>query len=83
MMHPSQGKRRGGNQEKPKSDQDNAAPSEDGLTYGIDRMSLVETTNDPESDSKLILTQCREGHMVNKNDKNNSSKRECNILSNF
>ena len=83
MMHPSQGKRREENQEKPKSDQDNAAPSEDGLTYGIYRMSLVETTNYPEIDSKLIPAQCREGQMANKNYKNNSSKRECNILSNF
>ena len=44
---------------KPKSEQDNSSSSEDGRTYCIDRLNFVKPVNDSESDSGLILTQCR------------------------
>ena len=51
---------------KPKSDQANTAPSEDGRSYGIDRLNLGELANNLESDSKLILAQRWEVQMANK-----------------
>ena len=51
--------------------------------YGIDRISLGGTVNDLESESKLLLVQRREGHMGIYIYRNNSIKRDCNVLSIF
>ena len=83
----------------PKSEKDAAVPSEEELTYGIYRLNLGKTVNDSEGFSKLenefkhaydlvieskwLLAQRREGQMANQKNRNNSTKRECNILSNF
>ena len=40
-------------------------PTEDGCTYGIDCLKLVEPVNDSESDSKLLLEKRREGQAAN------------------
>ena len=37
---------------KPKSDQVDAYPSEDGRNYGLDRLNLGETAQESEIDSK-------------------------------
>ena len=80
--HPK--KEEGKNQgEKPKSDQANADPSEDERIYGIDRMNLGEPAHDLEIDSKLILAQLMEVHMTDKENRNNCTKRECNVLYSF
>ena len=81
------------------SQNDDAVPSEEERTYGIDRLNIGEPGNDSKNDfkseneskhaddplneSKLLLAQLREVHMANKKDINNSTKRECKILSNF
>ena len=36
--------------EKPKSDQANAYPSEDGRNYGLERLNLGETAQESEGD---------------------------------
>ena len=83
MMSLSQVTRRGRIKRKYKSDQTVVSPSEDGGTYGIDRLNLEEPENDSESNSKLLLSQCREVHIENKKDRNNSTKREFNVISYF
>ena len=55
MMNLSQEKEGGKAEEKTNSEQDNAAPSEDGRTYGTDRLNLGKPSNDLESDSKRVL----------------------------
>ena len=81
------------------SENDAAFPSDEGRNYGIDDLNLGKTANDLGDDSKSedksnhaydlvieyeqILVQRREGQMSNKKDRNNSTKLECNILSNF
>ena len=87
---PTPRKKKGKNQKKKlKSDQSLADPSEDGCTYGIDRLNLGKPANDSESDpksenkSEWLLAHRREGHMENKENRNNSTKRECNVLSSF
>ena len=45
--------------EKPKNDQDNSAPLEDGRTYGIDCLNLVKPAHDSKNDSEKLLAQPR------------------------
>ena len=78
-----QRKKRGITEAKPKSDKSDAAPSEDGRTYGINCLNLAEPANDLESDSECLLGQYKEGHMANKSYINNSTKCECNMIYNF
>ena len=60
-------KKKGENQKKkPKSDQAYSDPSEYERIYGIDHLNLVKPVHDLENDSKWLLTQYREGHMVDK-----------------
>ena len=69
------------NQKKnPKSDQANAYPSDYERYYVIDRLNLGEPTYDSENDSKWFFTQRRKGHMAYKENINNCTNRECNVL---
>ena len=53
LDEPIQSKNKGIKQtKKPKSDQDDAYPPEDALTYGINRLNLRDPENDSESSSK-------------------------------
>ena len=65
---------------KRKSEQSSSDPSEDELTYGIERLNLGEDENDLETESKGLLAKRREGHMAYKKDKDNRIKHDCNVL---
>ena len=52
MMNPPQKRIREKPEEKPKSDQANADPSEDERNYGIDRLELGEPAHDSENKSE-------------------------------
>ena len=66
---------------KSKSDQAYADPSEDGRNCGLDHINLWEPAQDSKNDSKRLFVQSRE-RQRGKN-RNNSIKRESNVLSNF
>ena len=72
MMNISEGRNGEKQTKKPKSDISEVDPSEDGGTYGIDRLNLGEPANDSKSDPETeneyewLLTELREGHMENK-----------------
>ena len=59
----------------PKSNQANADPWEDGLNYGIDSLNLAEPSNYSVNDYKWLLAQLREGHMADKEYRNNITER--------
>ena len=71
---------------KYKSNWDNAAPSEDGRTYGIDRLNFSKPANgsginfESEKKSERLLAQRRGDQTENKENRNNITKHEC-ILS--
>ena len=78
-------KKKNGNKQKKiyKSKQASTDPSEDGCTYRVDLMNLGQPANDLESESESLLTQCREGQMEKKNYRNNCTKHEYTVLTNF
>ena len=67
----------------PKSDKDTEVPKDKELTYGIERLNLVDPAVESENESEWLLIQRREGHMSHIKYRNNSIKHECNILSTF
>ena len=86
MMQPPQGKTRGKTRQKTKSEKYNAVPSEDGRTYGIDRLHFSKPANgsginfESEKKSERLIAQRRGDQTENKENRNNITKHEC-ILS--
>ena len=82
MMNPSQERKMEKMQnKKSKSNQADADPSEDGRNYGLDCLNLWEPAQDSLSDSKWLLRQS--GKIQRAKKRNNSIKRECDVLYNF
>ena len=75
--------KRGKRYKKHKSDTESAAYTDGGRTYGIDRLNLVTTAHDSDSDYKWLLVQCSKIQMDHKNNSNLSNEHEFNIISNF
>ena len=83
-MHLSQGKNRRGKQKDSLEIENNTEVSQEKeRIYGIDRLNLGDPAVESESDSESILAHRRKYQMENKEYRNNSIKRQCNVLSNF
>ena len=70
-----------GHNKKLNSDQAYADTSEDGRNCGLERLNLGEPAQDSENESECLLAKSKE--IQRAKNRNNSIKRECNVLSNF
>ena len=59
MLYLPQGKKKKKKSKNRKSEQSSADPSEDGRTYGIERLNIGESANYSKNESEWILAQFR------------------------
>ena len=84
QSEPTTNKKKGEkNTKKQNNEPESVETTEDEYTQGIDRLKLGETKQESDSESKLILVQCRKFHMSSKNNNSIITKNECNALSHF